>query len=355
MTWLSRDTVPTGTGFLRLSPAADVAVPLSSADLAATVELSRETFAAAGITATDRVVVALNSDGDLAGAVLTQALTGLAGATASVGPRGRMRLLAALDAVGATALVITPTGAADLLARLHMEFLVDPLDLGLRTLILVGEITDQRTCRHLAAEFGARVIGVYVDPVFGAALAWRDATDERNPLSPVRDGLLALADLAEDAVLAAAPGKSAELVLTPVWHSTLGDATIRTGEVVDLSADSAGIPAPTHTVGDHVLIRGRWLSLPRLRAVLAKIDGIAQWTLEIRRDGTLDVATLKVAFARPSLLKNPMWHGRVRQAVAAVTPVTIKVEVLPEVSETSAPPVIDDRRGHHLGSDRHGR
>ncbi|GGM78096.1 hypothetical protein GCM10007977_094470 [Dactylosporangium sucinum] len=329
-------------------------MPLSPADLAATVELSRETFAAAGITAEDRVVVALNSDGDLAGGLLTEALTGLAGATASVGPRGRMRLLAALEAVGATTLVITPTGAADLLARLHMEFLVDPLDLGLRTLVLVGEITDQRTCRHLAAEFGARVIGVYVDPVFGAALAWRDATDERNPLVPVRDGLLALAELSEDAVLAAAPGKSAELVLTPGWHSTLGGATIRTGEVVDLDG-SSGIPAPTHTVGDHVLIRGRWLSLPRLRAVLSKIDGIARWTLEIRRDGTLDIATLKVAFARPSLLKNPMWHGRVRQALAAVTPVTIQVEVLPEVSETSAPPVIDDRRGHHLGSDRHGR
>jgi hypothetical protein len=77
-----------------------------------------------------------------------------------------------------------------------------------------------------------------------------------------------------------------------------------------------------------------------------------QWTLKVQREGTLDVATLKVAFARASLVKNPMWQGRIRQAVAAVTPVTIGVEVLAEAAEVAGPPVIDDRRGHHLGSDR---
>jgi hypothetical protein len=264
-----------------------------------------------------------------------------------------MRLLAALEAVRATVLVATPTGAADFLARLHMEFLADPLDLELRTIVLVGEISDLRTYRHLASEFGARVQQVYVDPVLGTALGSRDATDSAAPLELVRPGLVSLAPLAEDRALEV-PGGSGltELVLTPSWHSTFGEMHVRTGEVVQLDADAKGIPPPVHTVGGHILVRGRWIPLTALRAALSKIDGIAGWELQVRREGTLDAATLHVTFSRETLINNPMWRGRIEQALGAVTPVTVAVQVNSEVSETTAPPAVTDARGHHLGQDR---
>ena len=38
---------------------------------------------------------------------------------------------------------------------------------------------------------------------------------------------------------------------------------------------------------EHVLIRGRWVSVPKIAAALARIDGVARWDLRISREGTL--------------------------------------------------------------------
>ncbi len=340
-TWATRsDLKADSEGLLLLSPLGDTAVPLTSDDLASALTLARDGLDAAGITGTDRVAVALNSDGGLTGALLAQAAADVGAAAAAPGPRGRMRLLAVLRALGATALVATPTGAMDLLARLHLEFLVDPLDLGLRRIVLTGEIPSPGTARHLAAEFEAEVTELYTDPVFGLPAA----TVTGAALTPLRPDLLTLAALTHDGP----PDGRAELILTPRWHSSLHGHAIRTGQV----AIGPPIPAPTHTVGDHVLIRGQWMSLPRLGQALARIDGIAHWDLVIARTGTLDQATLHVTFSRASLLRNPLWTRRLEQAVAAVTPVAIAVTVVPEASEDVRPPSVTDQRGQHLGTDR---
>ncbi|MEU0571769.1 hypothetical protein ABZ297_41110, partial [Nonomuraea sp. NPDC005983] len=270
----------------------------------------------------------------------------IAHAAASVGPRGRMRLHHALSALKATTLVATPTGAMDFLARLHLEFLLDPLDLGLRHIVLTGEIATKRTLGHLAGEFAARVTEVYASPFGGGPLAWRDSEDA--PLTPLADGVLGLAALAKDEP-ASGPGL-AELVVTPHRHATLGDAVLRTGQAA--RADGDGVPAPAHTVGEHVLVRGVWLSLPRIGKALAKIDGVSGWELTISRQGTLDAAVLAVTFNRESLVANPMWKSRIQQAVRSLTPLSLGVEVASEVSETVTPGVVTDLRGHHLGRDR---
>jgi hypothetical protein len=56
-----------------MSPIGDVVAPLTDADLAVANELTQATLGQAGVTGKDRVVVALNSDGDLAGAHLAEA------------------------------------------------------------------------------------------------------------------------------------------------------------------------------------------------------------------------------------------------------------------------------------------
>jgi phenylacetate-CoA ligase len=332
-TWVTRAALPAPqAGLLLVSPVGDTVAPLDGDWLG----IARDGLVAAGITAGDRVVVALNNDGELTGALLAQAAAGIAEAAAAPGPRGRMRLLAVLRAVRADTLVITPTGAMDLLARLHLEFLVDPLDLGLRRIVLTGEIASPGTAAHLAAEFDAEVVELYTDPVFGLPMA-------TGPLTPVRPGLFTLAPLTRDEL--DAPAGRAEIVLTPTWHPRLADFAIRTGQVLT----EGGL---THTVGDHVLVRGRWLAVPRVAQALARIDGIAHWELIIARTGTLDAATLRVTFGRASLLRNPMWTGRIKQALAAVTPVSIGLAVADEVAETPSPPTVTDQRGQHLGLDR---
>lgn len=378
-TWASRESLSTllrpskAEGWLQVPGAGDIAVPLPPDQLTAALDVSAGHLAAAGLRLTDRVVVALNSDGVSAGALLSLAASRVTRAAASAGPRGRMRLLRALKSTGATALVITPTGAMDLLARLHIEFLVDPLDLGIERIVLVGEIPSPACERQLAMEFGAEIGSVLCDPYFGMVVAHRHGTR----LVASEDHVV-LAPLHEDVVVTRPePGQAYELVLRPGWAPPLADAHLRTGWVAfedgdagdvggaagaggpsgdgagDGSSDGvrpAGLPWPTATVGDRVLIRGQWVSLQEVTAALRVIDGIDAWSLEVRRDGTLDKAILRVAFDRPSLTENRMWAKRLRESMNQLTPVEIEVDVVTDPAGIGDRLV--DHRGHHLGLDR---
>ncbi|GAA2902209.1 hypothetical protein GCM10010517_68080 [Streptosporangium fragile] len=346
--WLTRDDLAaagrTATGLLLVSPDCDSVVPAGEeAGLTASCAAA---LRAAGVDGRDRVVAALSGDGQLAGPRWAQAAAEVAQAGASVGPRGRLRLHHALESLGATTLVITPTGAMDLLARLHLEFLLDPLDLGLRHVVLTGEIVSRRTMSHLAAEFAAKVTEVYSSPLTGAPLAWRPS--ESAPLTPLAPGAVRLASLEKDELLAPpyAAGP-AEIVVAGADPASV----VRTGQVVRVSGGDA-IPAPEHTVGDHVLVRGVWLSLNRIQRALGKIDGVSGWELGVSRQGTLDAAVLTVTFNRESLVRNPMWKTRIEQSLKALTPVAIAVQISERVSESGAPGVVNDARGHHLGRDR---
>jgi hypothetical protein len=273
MSWPTRDDLAasarTTTGLLSVSPDAGTVVPAAAA---ASFEAA---LRAVGVGPADRVVVALSNDGEGAGSGWARAAAEVASAAASAGPRGRLRLHRVVETVGANTLVITPTGAMDLLARLHLEFLLDPLDLGLRTIVLTGEIASKRTMAHLASEFECDVAEVYTDPFSGAPVAWRAA--ESDPLTPLAGGALGLAAVGKDVLLEAPyPAGLAELVLSAAAPAGAA-ATVRTGQVVRVAAGD-GIPAPSHTVGDHLLIRGLWLSLPRIEQAMSRIDGVAHWT-----------------------------------------------------------------------------
>ncbi|WP_433326452.1 hypothetical protein [Spirillospora sp. CA-294931] len=350
MTWLTRGALASGRrarGLLLLRPDGGPAIPMDAADRAAARELAAAVLTAAGVGEDDRVVVALNSDGEPAGTLVAEAAATVAEAAASVGPRGRMRLHTALEGTGATTLVATPTGAMDFLARLHLEFLIDPLDLELRRVLLVGEVASPNTAAQLASEFGAAVRELYADPFFGVPLAWRDPSDP--VLTPVRDGLLALAHLEKDVPLSPPYAQElGELVVTPRWHSSLGACTLRTGQVARLDGVGEGVPMPAHTTGDHVLVRGRWIPVPRVAAALARIDGVGHWELRISREGTLDAAALHVTFTRETLVGNPMWKARIVQALYSITPVRIEVVVEPQTTEERRPGTVTDLRGHHL-------
>jgi phenylacetate-CoA ligase len=345
--WLTRGDLGvaggSATGLLLVAPDLSSVFPLDVADRTACLRMTGEVLAAVGVGAADRVVVAL---AEPAATLWTAAAADVAAAAASVGPRGRMRLHHALTTLRATTLVATPTGVMDFLARLHLEFLLDPLDLGLRHIVLTGEIASRRTIRHLAGEFGAAVSEAYSSPFSGGALAWRTA--EEDPLTPVADGVLGLAALDKDVPYG--DGGLAEMVIMPRGHSALGDAVLRTGQVARV--DDGGLPAPEHTVGEHVLVRGVWVALPRLEKALSKVDGVSGWELAISRAGTLDSAVLTVTFGRQSLVANPMWKSRIQEALRALTPVTIGVEIAPEAAEAARPGLVNDLRGQHLGRDR---
>ncbi|MDV7357628.1 hypothetical protein R4282_32055 [Rhodococcus oxybenzonivorans] len=333
-------TAAKAKGLLHVDSTATAAFPLSAEDRAAAVALTAKTLTDAGVKATDRVVVSLNNDGELGGTLVAEAAAEVAAAAASTGPRGRMRLLRTVENMRANVLVGTATGVSDFLARLHLEFLVEPLDLELRLIVLTGEIADPKKIEHLGREFGAHTVELFTDPLSGIPLAHKN--QNATALTPTHEGLLELATPAETS----ANGELAEIVVRYPWHSSLAHIGVRTGYLS--SRDGESLTMPTHTYGDLLLIRGRWISFSALTKALRGIDGIAHWELRVARQGTLDSATVFVSFNRESLVKNGMWHARIEQAISAMTPISVQVEIDPHVREDSAPPSIRDERGHHL-------
>ncbi len=364
MSWLDRSglTAHAGVsaasaGWLLAAVPGEGFVPLSPEARASLRTRSASTLAAAGIAGGQRVLLSLNSDGDLAGARLAEAVVEAGASAAVVGARGRMRTLAAFRALRPQVWITTPTGALDFLARLYLEFNVDPVELELERIVVVGEIASPGTERRLAAEFETEVAGLYCDPVFGGA--WAHGRDGK--WANVAPDVLGWGELAQDVWRGGeSRAEGRELVLRPDWTGPFAGTVIRTGQVSG-PASASGLFA--HTVGEHLLVRGRWLSLPLLRRALAGIDGIAGLRVAVDRgEGTLDKLTIRLAFARPGLVENPMWAARAREAIAGITPVdfaleTVAAEADPRAEARAAGPalgreIVADARGHHLGVER---
>lgn len=341
-------TTPAPGALIFASSPAEYGVPLAAAEIEAMQALSRRSFETAGLAKNDRVLFAVAQDGSPAVGLLAQAAASLVSSVAITSPKGRLRLLSTIRALKPNVLVTTPCGAADFLARLYMEFNVDPVELDLTKIILVGEIASPGVRKRVAKEFEADLSELYCDPVFGAALAARKG----GAWNVADDDVLARGAIGTDEIIGEDLSGDGELLLRPTWSAALADTAIRTGQVIQGDAGDAGLF--NHTVGDHVLARGQYVSLPLLRRHLGLIDGISRWTLTVDRgDRTLDNLLLTIAFERETLVSNPMWKGRVQQAINAATPlhIDIKTELLQPDTPGNKENVAD-LRGHHLGMAR---
>jgi hypothetical protein len=245
-----------------------------------------------------------------------------------------------------TVWVTTPCAALDFLARLYMEFNVDPFELGIEHIVLVGEVASTGAHKRLADEFESVVTDLYCEPIFGAALALRS----KGEMQSGEAGLLALASLTDDKVVSTGwtANIDTEIVLTLTQVEALKGFVVRTGQVV---SPNQTVNSFHHTIGDRLLARGRWIPLSLMNKSLKLIDGLQGWQLQIERgEGTLDRITLKMGLNRESLIENPMWGARIREAVIAVTP--LKVTVEPYYLSTDDPQpqgLVVDLRDHHLG------
>jgi phenylacetate-CoA ligase len=333
---VTRDELPdlwagagSAAGWLACSPDGMVTVPLCLAELAELRDLTAEALACVGITRRDRVLVALNSDGAGVGVAWSEAASLVGGAACGIGPRAGPRLAAVLRMVGASTLVCTPSTARSLLVQTRRGA-GRPADLGLDRLVLTGELVPDRAVRELAQGFAVRVDEVWCDPIFGAGLAFRPPGGAS--LAPVRPGVIELLPVRPRR--AGRHGPLVEWTLAPSWCAALGGARIRTG-LVGRASHGPGLPPARWTVGDHLLLRGRWISV---RAIAAAVGPVG-WTLVVERGLVHDQARLLV----PRDAGVPV--AAVRAALGGVSPVHIPVE---PVACLPAAAVVD-RRGRHLG------
>ena len=115
-------------------------VSLGWGDVAALKKVSSETWQAIRGRVGRSAIVSTRQQGLFPVGLSPEAFSELDLAVAFANPRGRLRLLNTIKAVRPDTWVTTPCAALDFLARLYMEFNVDPFELGLEHIVLTGEI-----------------------------------------------------------------------------------------------------------------------------------------------------------------------------------------------------------------------
>lgn len=309
-------------GWLTCSADGDLQIAMSSADVDAARGITATCLAAAGLIDSDRVVVALNNDGAGVGVLWSEAAAQICAAATVTRPDGTRRLLGRLAAADATALICTPTAARQLADFVTRDPDADP---GVRRVVLVGEIVGRTDAATIRRSLRCLVSEVWPDPVFGVALAWRDALTSTS----FRRGdprLISTAPITETA---------AEWIVHPRWAEQLGGISYRSG-VVSASSDPSVLDRPRWTTGDQLLVRGRWFSCGSLERTLDSL-GIHDWQLRIERQEAAERIELVV--------DDPTPIAPIAEALRAITPLRVEVRhaQLPERAAR-----LHDARGHHL-------
>lgn len=316
-------------GLLRMS-SFDCVVPLTPDDQRAVASITASALSSLGLNRSDRVVVAASSDA----APLAEAASLVSSAVAHVEPQGRVRLLRTMHLLGCTVLAMTPCGAEHLVERaLDLGYALDRF--GIRLLLAIGEIPSEGALDRLAAAFGADVAEVHIDPATGAAVA----STPRGERTQVHVGAqYSLEPLGDTGCY--------EIVVAPSWTSALYDQPVRTG-MVTTSLDGP----PRHTIGSHVLVRGRWVPMHLFDEVLRAHPEVISWRLRVSRPGLLDHAVVEIVCDNAEHATGAAVHDRLSRSAASITPIAFDV-ILRGPATGEFPSMLDDSRGHHLGLDR---
>lgn len=316
-------------GMLRMS-SFDCVVPLTSDDQRAVASITASALSSLGIDRHDRVVVAASSDA----APLAEAASLVSEAVAHVEPQGRVRLLRTMHLLGTSVLAMTPCGAEHLVERARdLGYHVDRM--GIRMLLAIGEIPSEGSLDRLAEAFGAEVAEVHIDPVTGAAVA-----------STPRGGAMQVHVGAQFSLEPIDDTGACEVVVAPSWTEALYDRPVRTG-MVSRRADGP----PRHTIGSHVLVRGRWVPLHLFDEVLRAHPEVRSWRLRVSRPGLLDHAVLEIVCDSAEHATRAPVYDRLARSAASITPVALDVKLLGPDRE-DFPAVLEDARGQHLSLTR---
>ena len=310
------------SGWLTCSADGRLQIALRASEVDEARRITATCLEAAGVRDHDRVVVALNSDGAGVGVLWSEAAASICAAATVTRPDGTRRLLGRLAAASASTLVCTPTAARQLADAVANEPDLDP---HLRRIILVGEIVGRPDTNSIATALNCLLSEVWPDPIFGVALAWRDALTTTS-FRRVDATLVDCAPITASA---------AEWVVHPHWCDDLSGISYRSG-LVSASSDPNVLDRPRWTRGDHLLVRGRWFSCGSLERTLDHL-AVRHWQLRVRRYGAGEQIELIVDDTAPT--------AGLDSALRAITP--LRVDITHDRLPDNAPR-LHDERGHHL-------
>ena len=331
---------PAGAAFTRLhqSSGTTTGKPLRWRDTARTwdwlLSCWTRSFPLMGLTAADRAFFPFSFGPFLGFWSAFESCSRLGVFTVSGGGMGSAARLGAILDHAITVVFATPTYALHL-AELAAESGVDLAASPVRALVVAGEPGGAipATRERIESVWGARVFDHYgLTEVGPVAMELRDAPRE---LAVLGDDYLAEV-LAPGAGDAAPPGELGELVVTNLGRVDAPLVRYRTGDLVRAVANPgpvAGVPGDwlrldggvVGRADDMLHVRGNNLYPSAIEAIVRKVSGVAEYQVEVRRDGALADIALRVE-PHPGV-DGPDLARRVAEAVRAS--LLFRVEVAP--------------------------
>ncbi len=287
-----------------------VALPQTAADLERLAYNEAQAFAAAGLTSSDRVLIAAAIDRCfMAGLAYFLGLNRL-GALAIRGGSSSIPALAELvRSQRPTAIVGVPSLLVSVAARLAADGIA-PIDLGVDRLICIGEpVRDADLAlsalgRRLAEMWGGQVYGTYASTEM--ATAFGDCSAGRG--GHLQPELMAV-EIVDENGRTLSPGTAGEVVATPLQVTGMPLLRFRTGDIAVLHTDACPCGRHTPRLGpvlgrkaQMLKYRGTTVFPPAILAVLQELDGVRGAYIEVFDDYPLsDRIRVVIGAARPDL------------------------------------------------------
>jgi len=261
----------------------------TDADLKRLAKNEQLAFTAAGITATDRVLIGAALDRVfMAGLAYFLGLRKI-GATAIRAGSGQPTLVAELIRRQRPNVLVGVPSLLLLVARQFLERGEEPAQLGIEKIICIGEpvrnadLTLSPLGRALADLWGAQVLGTYASTEMATAFADCNSGCGGHLLPD-----LMIVEILDDTGAAVAAGEAGEVVVTPLGIEGTPLLRYRTGDIAQLHVAPCACGRNTPRLGpilgrraQMLKCRGTTLFPAAVHSVLQQIDGVQGYYLEV--------------------------------------------------------------------------
>jgi phenylacetate-CoA ligase len=307
-----------------------------------------EAFRTLGVRPGDIVDLASAFHWVMAGTQMDAALRELGAAVVPSGPGQTEQRIRVIHEVGVTAIQAFTPYAEELAIRCQEQGIDPQTDLGVRLLMVGGELRDSAAKARLEAAWGGAVAREF----YGASEAGMAAAECFEVGDGMHLGSHCIVEVVDpETGRAVAPGAPGEIVTTELVRSLQPFIRYRTGDITEgLCSDPCACGRTSWRLGrilgrnsEIARVKGLFIAPAVVDQVVRRLPQACAWGAIVERPGTMDSITVRVEWAGGADGRDAVASDLVRHLKDAVG-ITCAVELVePETIDVSLPRIQDLR------------
>lgn len=321
----------------------------SPSDFDSIVQMFSEQFATLGVRAGDIVDISSTFHWVMAGTIMNPAMRRLGASVIAGGPGMSELRMKIMRETGVTAIEIFTPYAEELASR-FTQYGIDPVaDLGVRLLIIGGELRSKDSKAKLEASWG----GVAAREFYGVSEAGMVACECFEGGDGMHLSSYAVLEIVDpDTGRHVAPGAPGEVVTTELYRDTQPFIRYRSGDITEGMIFEECVcgrttPRLKRIIGrnsDMVRVKGQFLSPAVMDQIVLSRPEIARWQVVLRRSARTDEMLLRLRPRDGATGLSPSVAEQIVSEIKGVVGVTCAAEIVSaEVLADDAAKVCDER------------